>query len=543
MAKKTKFLPLLAMIIALTVSLVDGLYNWPEQPKTLNDMCKELKGQHRIVEAFHHQFDMYLILEDKESESTDPFGPRKRYYVLRRFNATDVVLGTSKSATFAQVIDMTRHWSNDIRGNWLFYLKHYFIFTEKKKNQFIKYLIGFNQTFMDTIEQYDAYRFPIDISNEKKLIDLKSAIKINTNIYKYIPQEDEYNLMTLVVKFPQEDINNRIHAITSLPTIRTVKYGRYYVYYMEKPRKSLNLEEGVFQFRRHLFEPQMVNYETYDEMDWAYIDNNNITEKCIIQNYVNASTVLNPNTGYVQNYGYMFQIIEFINNEFRIKKGSHNTSAVSNILEDIRNGSVLDLLKCTQTEPVITTTIVSETPVTGDSNVTETGITESPTTTQTNDITSESTTKPSGELTTKPSEEPTTKPSGEPTVESPEEPVDTIPPGPPPTEAEPTGSLPPEPEVPEPTEKEPTDLPMTDEPKEPEESESLLWLWILLILSIVIIIAFGVFYLLYIFVGPFNTFVRRYIINRDIPPSERPNRGTRDASHDIELKEIKGISQ
>ncbi|XP_054159458.1 uncharacterized protein LOC128957680 [Oppia nitens] len=503
-SKRLTSLAVFAVIIS--IALVDGQSNWEESQKTVKEMCKELKTNHRIVEAFNFNNDLFLITEDKQSRSKDPFGSRKRYYCLRVFDTSDIVDGISQSAIFSQAIDMTRHWSNDLRGNWLFYLKNFFFinkredFTNAQNTQLLgvyQYLIGFNKTMMDSIEMFDAYRFPVGENKRLNIFDIKDPIRINTNIYKYIPKEDEFNLMSLAVKLPQEDISNRIHSILTLPSIgkATTDYGRYFVYYLEKPRKSLVEEQGKWEFKRHVFEPSLVNYGEYNELNWAYIGDND-TEKCVTQNIVNAAALVTTSTS-SSGGKHDFTIIEFIDNEYKIKTGWQSATSVSNNLTEVANGSILDLFNCTKPKPLVTTTIA--TTIAGD------------------------TASSGAEASTTTTKKPTKLPAST---------VSVI------TEAEPTGSEPPEPEEPQPTEPEPTNIPMPDEPKDPEEKASLLWLWILLILVIVIIIAFGVFYLLYIFVGPFNTFVRRYIISRDRPPSGRPTKLTQNTPKLIELKQI-----
>ncbi|CAG2114306.1 unnamed protein product, partial [Medioppia subpectinata] len=179
-------------------------------------------------------------------------------------------------------------------------------------------LVGVTYGEEDNVDQVKAYT----VSNSKAKFEDIDLKPLNINVYKYEPNADPNNLMSLLAKFPQQDIETRIHAINYFPVEDWRQLPeRYFVYYLEKRPAQVvpTAPEPDTEFRRHIFVKGKADFGHGLETDW-HLDNS--SGRCFSQNVVNASFTLTHADQYnilldskgVPVFGvFTFDLIEFSN--------------------------------------------------------------------------------------------------------------------------------------------------------------------------------------------------------------------------------------
>ena len=72
--------------------------------------------------------------------------------------------------------------------------------------------------------------FKLNLSHD--MTRVMNYTQFEVNMYTYVPAEDPINLMSLLAKFPEDDIDKNIKAIVSFPFNRQTIPFRFFVYYL-----------------------------------------------------------------------------------------------------------------------------------------------------------------------------------------------------------------------------------------------------------------------------------------------------------------------
>ncbi|XP_054159579.1 uncharacterized protein LOC128957791 [Oppia nitens] len=332
---------------------------------TNNNLCKDLSGNYRVFEAFIFKKGLTLLLEDRNAvRPDDPFAYKRRYYFIEDFDTTQ--LETGGSVGFKNIYELTElgKWRALLIGD-MFWMKHFFwLRTDENFGSKIdgkqRVLVAINHTFEDGIDMIHGMLFGLYDPEGTVFPDLYFRKEIKTNIYKYRPGDDPMNLMTLFIKFPQQDLVDRIHSILVLPILPDVLPVRLFVYYMEKPPKSQeNSGNNRIYFKRHVMEAKYVDYDKRREIDWNYLPVND-SSNCVDNEIVNATALLSDEYEMVGNY-YSFKLIEFSDDKYVIKYGHQNKTYVGEKLMEIKRGFVYQLFNCPK--PMTTTTTTTTTTI------------------------------------------------------------------------------------------------------------------------------------------------------------------------------------
>ncbi|XP_054159581.1 uncharacterized protein LOC128957792 [Oppia nitens] len=331
---------------------------------TNNNLCKDLSGNYRVFEAFIFKKGLTLLLEDRNAvRPDDPFAYKRRYYFIEDFDTTQ--LETGGSVGFKNIYELTElgKWRALLIGD-MFWMKHFFwLRTDENFGSKIdgkqRVLVAVNNTIEYGLDMIKGLLFRLKDSNDTEYPDLEVIRRIRTDIYKYIPGDDPMNLMTLFIKFPQQDLVDRIHSILVLPVLPDVLPVRLFFYYMENIRKSNqeNSSDNSFYFKRHVMQATYIDYETRREIDWNYLPVND-SAKCVDNEIVNATALLSEEYTKVDNQ-YVFKLIEFRDIEFVIKTGQLNETYVSEKLNEVKRGSIYQLFNCSEPSTLTTATDTS----------------------------------------------------------------------------------------------------------------------------------------------------------------------------------------
>ncbi|CAG2117021.1 unnamed protein product, partial [Medioppia subpectinata] len=153
--------------------------------------------------------------------------------------------------------------------------------------------------------------------------------------------------MTLFLKFPQEDLHNRIQAIINSPIdSASGLQRRYFVYYYDKLPAGQPLPTGVsgdWNIRRHIIIGKPVSYGSQHEIDWTH-DKNSSQDCEIIFSNVTAGFTLSDTYAKSGN-NWEFTIIEMFDSQYNISTVSLDQTGVKTIKE-VKKGNVGDLFGC-----------------------------------------------------------------------------------------------------------------------------------------------------------------------------------------------------
>ncbi|CAG2117022.1 unnamed protein product [Medioppia subpectinata] len=197
----------------------------------------------------------------------------------------------------------------------------------------------------DDIDQLIAYKIP---ATTAAIESINPINRVNVNLYKYKPNEDPDNIMTLFLKFPQEDLHNRIQAIINSPIdSASGLQRRYFVYYYDKLPAGQPLPTGAdvkgWNIRRHIIIAKPVSYGSQHEIDWTH-DKNSSKDCEIIFSNVTAGFTLSDT--YVKSgNNWEFTIIEMFDSQYNISTVSLDQTGVKTIVS-AKKGKVGDLFGC-----------------------------------------------------------------------------------------------------------------------------------------------------------------------------------------------------
>ncbi|CAG2109111.1 unnamed protein product [Medioppia subpectinata] len=196
----------------------------------------------------------------------------------------------------------------------------------------------------DDIPQMIGFKIPATTAAVESLSPFD---RLNVNRYKYTPGEDPDNMVSLFNSFPEQDLQDRMTAITNFPTDSTGALPkRDFVYYLDKAEKGQQLPPGDpgLEFKRHIMigSTNLTNV-TPPVLEWIHDIASN---KCIDEKEVVTAAFTLSDAYVPKGSAYEFNIMEFSEDKYFIKTVSLDNTKVTEQLTTLHSDLIGKLFEC-----------------------------------------------------------------------------------------------------------------------------------------------------------------------------------------------------